>query len=110
MVEHTLPHGAVEAIVGTIQKLGLATLIASKPCRERQRVLAMIAERLLYPSSKRGPTRLWHPTTLAEALGVAGANAADLDDTMDWLLARQARIERKLAPRHLARGPTSSMT
>ena len=104
VVEHTLPHGAVEAIVGTIQKLGLDTLIASKPCRERQRVLAMIAERLLYPRSKLGTPRLWHTTTLAEELGVAGANEDDLYDAMDWLLARQARIERKLAYRHLAPG------
>jgi len=104
VVEHTLPHGAVEAIVGTIQTLGLDTLIASKPCRERQCVLAMIAERLLYPSAKLGTTRLWHTTTLAEALRVAGANEDDLDDAMDWLLARQARIERKLAQRHLAPG------
>jgi hypothetical protein len=104
VVEQTLPHGAVEAIVGTIQKLGLDTLIASKPCRERQLVLAMIAERLLYPSSKLGTTRLWHTTTLAEELGVAGANEDDLYDAMDWLLARQARIERKLAQRHLAPG------
>ena len=104
VVEQTLPHGAVEAIVGTIQKLGLDTLIASKPCRERQLVLAMIAERLLSPSSKLGTTRLWHTTTLAEELGVAGANEDDLYDAMDWLLARQARIERKLAQRHLAPG------
>src|SRR6266571_2074004 len=71
VVEHTLPHGAVEAIVGTMRQIGLDTLIASTPCRERQLVLAMIAERLIHPSSKLGTTRLWHTTTLAEELGVA---------------------------------------
>jgi hypothetical protein len=38
IVEHALPHGAVEAIVGTIGTIGLDTLIATKPCRERQLV------------------------------------------------------------------------
>ncbi|HSX83666.1 MAG TPA: IS1634 family transposase, partial [Candidatus Saccharimonadia bacterium] len=104
MVEHSLPHGAVEAIVGTMRHLGLDVLLASKPCRERQLVLAMIAERLLHPSSKLGTTRLWHTTTLAEELGVATADADDLYATMDWLLARQARIEQKLAKRHLSVG------
>lgn len=104
VVEHSLPHGAVEAIVGTMRQLGLASLLASKPCRERQLVLAMIAERLLHPSSKLATTRLWHTTTLAEALGVATANEDDLYAAMDWLLARQARIEQKLAKRHLVMG------
>lgn len=104
VVEHSLPHGAVEAIVGTIRKLELDTCIAAKPCRERQLVLAMIAERLIHPSSKLGTTRLWHTTTLAEELGVATANEDDLYDAMDWLLARQARIEQKLAQRHLVPG------
>ncbi len=104
VVEHSLPHGAVEAIVGTIGKIGLGTLLAAKPCRERQLVLAMVAERLIHPSSKLGTTRLWHTTTLAEALGVANADEDALYDAMDWLLARQGRIERKLAQRHLTPG------
>jgi hypothetical protein len=104
VVEHSLPHGAVEAIVGTMRQLGLDGLLASKPCREQQLVLAMIAERLLHPSSKLGTTRLWHTTTLAEELGGATANEDDLYAAMDWLLARQARIEQKLAKRHLSTG------
>jgi hypothetical protein len=64
----------------------------------------MIAERLLSPSSTWGPTRLWHTTTLAEELGVANADEDALYDAMDWLLARQGRIERKLAQRHLTPG------
>ena len=87
-----------------MRQLGLEGLLASKACRERQLVLAMIAERLLHPRAKRGTTRLWHTTTLAEALGVATAPEDDLYDAMDWLLARQARIEYKLAQRHLGPG------
>ena len=41
-IERSLPHGHVEAILETIRKLGLDSLIASKRCRERDLVLAMI--------------------------------------------------------------------
>jgi len=102
--ERTLPHGHVEAILGTIRKIGLDTVISSKRCPERDRVLAMMAERLMHPCSKLATTRLWHTTTLAEELSVEGADEDDLYDAMDWLLARQARIEKKLAARHLTDG------
>lgn len=102
--ERTLPHGHVEAILGTIRRLGLEGILASKRSRERDLVLAMIAERLIHPCSKLATTRLWHTTTLAEELGVAGADEDDLYAAMDWLLARQDRIEQKLAARHLADG------
>ncbi len=64
----------------------------------------MIAERLLHPCSKLATTRLWHTTTLAEELHVADATEDDLYQAMDWLLAQQARVEKKLAARHLRDG------
>ena len=102
--ERTLPHGHVEAVLGTIRQTGLDTVIAAKRCRERDLVVAMIAERLLHPCSKLATTRLWHTTTLAEELGVADADEDDLYAAMDWLVARQDRIEQKLAARHLRDG------
>lgn len=102
--QQTLPHGHVEAILGTIRKLGLDSMISSKRCRERDLVLAMIAERLIHPCSKLATTRVWHTTTLAEELSVADADEDDLYEAMDWLVARQARIEKKLADRHLSEG------
>ena len=44
-----LPHGHVQAVLGTVHRLGLDSLIASKPCLQRNLVLAMLAECLLYP-------------------------------------------------------------
>ena len=102
--ERTLPHGHVEAVLGTIRKIGLETVIATKRSRERDLVVAMIAERLLHPCSKLATTRLWHTTTLAEELGVGDADEDDLYAAMDWLGARQDRIEQKLAARHLREG------
>ena len=104
IIEQSLPHGQVEALLGTIKKLGLDTLIASKSCRERDLVLAMIAGRLIHPSSKLAATRLWHTTTLAEELLVGDADEDELYHALDWLLARQERIEKKLAHRHLDEG------
>ena len=100
----TRPHGHVEAVLGTIRHLGLDRLIASKRSRERDLVIAMIAERLLQPCSKLATTRLWHTTTLADELGVADADEDELYAAMDWLMARQARIEQQLATRHLTDG------
>jgi hypothetical protein len=99
--ERTRPHGHVEAILGTMRKIGLDRLIAAKRCRERDLVLAMIAERLMHPCSKLATTRVWQTTTLAEELSVEGANEDDLYHAMDWLLARQPQIEQQLAARHL---------
>ncbi|MGR3316933.1 MAG: IS1634 family transposase [Candidatus Anammoxibacter sp.] len=103
-IEKTTPHGHVEAVLGSIKKLKLDKIISSKPCRERNLVLAMIVERLLYPCSKLATTRIWHSTTLAEELLVTDADEEDLYNAMDWLLARQRKIENKLSKRHLAEG------
>jgi transposase len=104
VVERTVPHGHVEAVLGTIKSLGLDSIIFSKRCRQRDLVVAMIAERLIHPCSKLATTRFWHTTTLAEQLSVADADEDDLYEAMDWLLARQSRIEKKLAARHLLEG------
>ncbi len=103
-IERSIPHGHVKAILGTIRKIGLDTIIASKRSRERDLVVAMIAERLLHGRSKLASTRLWHSTTLAEELSVHDADVDELYEAMDWLLERQKRIERKLADRHLGEG------
>src|SRR3982751_850046 len=92
------------AVLTMIRKLGLEDLIASEPSRRRDLVLAMIAERLLFPSSKLANTRHWRDTTLAEELGVAEATEDELYAAMDWLLDRQKAIEKKLAQRHLSDG------
>ena len=103
-VERSRPHGHVEALLSVCRRLGLERLIAAKRCRERDRVLAMVLERLLHPASKLATTRLWHCTTLAEELGVGDDDEDDLYEAMDWLLERQERIEQRLAKRHLHEG------
>jgi transposase len=103
-VVRSLPHGHVEAVLGMIGKLGLEQVIASKRSRQRDLVVAMIVQRVIAPCSKLATTRDWHTTTLAEELGVADAKEDQLYEALDWLLARQKSIEKKLASRHLGEG------
>ena len=97
-------HGHVQAVLTAIKRLGFEDLIASRPCRERDLVLGMVAARILEPESKLATTRWWDTTTLPVELGVTDADEDDLYDAMDWLLQRQPRIEKKLAARHLTEG------
>jgi hypothetical protein len=97
-------HGHVQAVILTMQRLGLPGLVAAKPGRERDLVLAMVAARILAPHTKLATTRWWHTTTLPAEFGVVDADEDDLYAAMDWLLGRQHRIEQQLAARHLAPG------
>jgi hypothetical protein len=97
-------HGHVQAVALTLQRLGFASLLASKPCRERDLVLAMVAARIVAPHTKLATTRWWHTTTLTKEFGVVDADEDDLYAAMDWLLARQDAIQKKLAARHLSEG------
>jgi transposase len=94
-------HGHVQAVLSAMKRLGFSALLSSRPCRERDLVVAMVAARIIKPHSKLATTRWWHVTTLPEILGVSDATEDDLYDAMDWLLERQERIEKKLSARHL---------
>jgi len=100
-ITRSLAHGHVQAVQLAMQRLGFASLLASKPCTERDLVQAMVASRILCPATKLATTRLWHTSTLAQEFGVVDATEDDLYAAMDWLLAGQDRILKKLAARHL---------
>jgi hypothetical protein len=102
------PHGHVAAVLGTLRRLGLDTLLGSKRSRERDLCSAMIVDRIMEPRSKLATAQGLDPETLHSSLGqVLGLQSAGEDElyaALDWLLARQGRIERELAARHLAEG------
>jgi len=97
-------HGNAEAVLIAMRRLGFSGLINSRPSRQRDLVVAMVAARILMPQSKLAMTRWWSSTTLTEMLGVDQTNEDELYEAMDWLLEHQAPIEKKLAARHLAEG------
>ena len=100
----TLPHGHVAAVLGMARSLGLPGLFDRRPSRLRDLATALVVARVLAPASKLATAGWLSDTTLAGRLGVEGADENELYAAMDWLLARQARIEAALARRHLAPG------
>ena len=97
-------HGHVQAVRSAMKRLGFESLISSRPSRERDLVVGMVAARVLAPHSKLATTRWWRTTTLAEDLGITEATEGELYSALDWLLDRQKVIEKKLARRHLHPG------
>lgn len=94
-------HGHVDAVLTAMRRLGFARLIASRPSPRRDLVVALVAARILEPQSKLATSRWWSTNTLAEELGVTDHSEDDLYAAMDWVLERQAAIEKRLAERHL---------
>ena len=103
-IERSLPAGHVNAALTMGRRLELAKLLDRSACRERDLCLAMILGRVICPGSKLGMVRTLGQSTLASELGVQGADEDDLYAAMDWLVERQARIEDRLAARHLVDG------
>ena len=107
-IERSWPHGHVAAVLGTLRQLGVDALLAARPSPERTHVIAMIVARILAPGSKlataRGLDAETTGNTLGQELGLTDVDAEALYAALDWLDARQARIETKVAQHHLADG------
>jgi transposase len=105
-IARSLPHGHVAAVLGTLRRLGLDELIDAVPSRRRDLVSAMICAQVIAPDSKLAIARALREetasTSLGEVLGLSACNSDDLYDAMDWLGARQSRIEDALSRRHIA--------
>jgi hypothetical protein len=107
-ITRSLPHGHVAAVLGMLRDLGLEELIDPAPSRSRDLVTAIAVAQVIAPDSKLAIARGLRDQTAASSLGeVLHLGSADEDDlyaAMDWLAARQERIEDGLAARHLAGG------
>ncbi|MBW2162451.1 MAG: IS1634 family transposase [Deltaproteobacteria bacterium] len=107
-VLRSFPHGHVSAVLGAARSVGLENLIAARPSRERDLVTAMVVMRVLAPASKLATARSLREatatTSLPGELGLDEVTDEEMYTTLDWLLERQARIEDKLAERHLQDG------
>ena len=109
VIERSRPHGHVAAVLGTLKRLSLDRLLAARRSPHRNRVVALIVARVLAPDSKLSTARTLDTTsatsTLGDMLGLETLEADDLYQAMHWLGARQAKIEKALAERHLHDGP-----
>jgi transposase len=88
--------------------VGLPEILPARPCRERDLVMAMIVDRVISPGSKLscscGMNSNTAQNTLSEELALDDVDVHEFYHAMDWLLARQTRIENKLAKKHLQDG------
>lgn len=103
-VMSSLPHGHVAAALSVARSLDLERLLSRERSRERDLVLAMICQLIVFPGSKLSMTRRFAQTSLAAELSLGEVSEAELLGAMDWLFARQGRIEAALARRHLSDG------
>jgi hypothetical protein len=112
-IERSLPHGHVAAVLGMIRKIALDRLILSRDKDAASRrhcdlVVAMMVDRLIEPRSKLGFVRAVDQETanssLGAVLGLGTVKEHEAYDALDWLFARQERIENGLARRHLQDG------
>src|SRR5229473_2650345 len=104
----SLPHGHVDAALGTARKIALDRLLGPDGNRCRDLVLALVISRILDPGSKLAAARALSPDTATSSLGEElGLGAVDEDEfysALDWLAVRQPAIEAALAKRHLSGG------
>jgi phage terminase large subunit-like protein len=63
-IVRSVHHGHVQAVLTAIKQLGFESLIASRPCRERDLIVAMVTARILEPTSKLATTRCGTPRAL----------------------------------------------
>ena len=105
VVQRSLPHGHVAAVLGLCRQLGLPRLLYRTAGRTRELALAGLIARVLAPASKLATARQLSPDTAASSLGaVLGLGAVSGNEVLnmlDWLLKRQPWIERGLARRYL---------
>src|SRR6516164_716625 len=111
----SLPHGHVDAALGTARQIGLDRLLGPKPApaqaggnRCRDLILALVVSRILDPGSKLAAARALSPDTatssLGEQLALGVVDEDELYSALDWLAVRQPAIEAALAKRHLSGG------
>ena len=75
-ITRSLPHGNVAAVLQTAKQIGLESLLASRPCRERDLIMALVVARVLSPRSKLSTTTALTPETAKHTL----AQKLKLDD------------------------------
>src|SRR5690348_1024474 len=108
-IRRALPHGHAAAVLGTIRAIGLDQLLG-RPTDKRLTPLAiaLIASRLVSPTSKLATARDLAADTacssLGRLLGLGAVDESELYRALDWLGARQGAIETALARRHLKDG------
>lgn len=76
------PHGHVAAVVGTLKRLGLPRMLDRADTQERRIALALIAARILFPSSKLATLRLLAPQAILNSNDDDSEDDSEDDDDL----------------------------
>ncbi len=108
VVERSLPHGHVAAVLGSATACGAQAWFEPAPAPLRKALLALVVARVVSPGSKLATHSMLADETAAHSLGrLLGLGAIEPDalySALDWLHEAQPGIERRLARKHLAGG------
>jgi len=104
----TYEYGASAALLALAQDIGLDKTIYSKKTKWRENALAMIIGRIIYQGSKLSLVNTYKDTFLWKLCGHELSERPNVNTdcylTMDMLLERKSKIEKKLAKQHLSDG------
>lgn len=105
VVERSLPHGHVAAVLGSARGCGASLWFGAAPKPLGTLLQAMLVARIIEPASKLATHRQLHDdtasTSLGRVLGVGQCGVDDLYRALDWLHEAQSAIEKRLARQHL---------
>jgi hypothetical protein len=106
VIERSLPHGHVAAVLGAARACGAERWFASAPAALGSVVMALLVARVVSPASKLATHRMLCEQTathsLSRLLKLGEVDLEQLYAALDWLGEAQAGIEKRLAHQHLA--------
>jgi transposase len=107
-VAESYPYGDAAAVLAIARSTDLLGILSGRRSKDRKLALGLILAQLLDPGSKVSHADFLSPSKrlsfLGLELGLGEVHENDLYQSMDWLEARQEKIEKVLAARHLKDG------
>src|SRR5246127_4080102 len=107
VIERSLPHGHVAAVLGAARACGAEQWFAAAPAAPRPVVMALlVGGRGVSPASKLATHRMLRDETathsLSRLLSLGEIDLKEVYAALDWLGEAQPSIEKRLAKQHLA--------
>lgn len=106
VIERSLPHGHVAAVLGAARACGAEQWFASAPAALRSVVMALLVTRVVSPASKLATHRMLRDETathsLSRLLKLGDVELEQVYAALDWLGEAQEGIEKRLARQHLS--------
>ena len=106
VIERSLPHGHVAAVLGAARACGAEQWFAAAPAALRSVLMALVVARVVSPASKLATHRMLCEQTathsLSRLLKPGDVELKQVYAALDWLGEAQEDIEKRLARKHLA--------